>query len=90
MIVNYLDSQFNPTEPNKAVLVKVLHDDGRIVFGVPNKSTYANWDEAKHPRHPAGDERGGEFAPVTTTLRALLSPLLLRAACWSGRAALTL
>lgn len=24
------------------------------------------WDESKHPRHPAGDSRGGEFAPKGT------------------------
>jgi hypothetical protein len=25
------------------------------------------WDEAKHPRRPAGSEAGGEFAPASTT-----------------------
>lgn len=24
----------------------------------------AKWDESQHPRHPAGDDRGGEFAPA--------------------------
>lgn len=28
----------------------------------------ANWDEAKHPRHPPGSARGGEFASQSATL----------------------
>lgn len=33
----------------------------------PRPITKAEWDEAKHPRHPSGDERGGEFAPTGIT-----------------------
>lgn len=29
-----------------------------------NLDLITKWDESKHPRHPAGDERGGEFAPA--------------------------
>ncbi len=28
--------------------------------------TSAAWEESKHPRHPRGDDRGGEFAPKST------------------------
>jgi SPP1 gp7 family putative phage head morphogenesis protein len=27
------------------------------------KASFSEWDESKHPRHAAGDDRGGEFAP---------------------------
>ena len=27
---------------------------------------FAEWNEAEHPRHPAGSEKGGEFAPVSS------------------------
>jgi hypothetical protein len=46
-----------------AVLVKNKGQEPQAVL------TAAGWDESKHPRHPAGDEKGGEFAPAgyTTT-----------------------
>lgn len=34
--------------------------------------TAAGWDESKHPRYPAGDERGGEFAPKYAATEARL------------------
>ena len=38
------------------------------------KKVFAEWDEAKHPRHGAGDDKGGEFAPAGSgPLRKALS-----------------
>lgn len=45
-------------------IIEYAADDAEIArtyMEVPGKRTYAEWDESKHPRHPAGDERGGEF-----------------------------
>jgi seryl-tRNA synthetase len=33
------------------------------VFAVAFMSAYKAWDESQHPRHEAGDNKGGEFAP---------------------------
>ncbi len=65
--IAYIDDKFNPVSPDEATLVKVRMDDGRIVFARPVRD-YATWDEEKHPRHPAGDESGGEFAPKGSDL----------------------
>lgn len=34
---------------------------GDIVLRAELQHKYAQWDESKHPRHPAGDDRGGEW-----------------------------
>ena len=35
----YLDSKFNPTSPEKAALVKVIQDNGRVTFYRPERPT---------------------------------------------------
>lgn len=48
--------------------------DGRVFNCIPlaradsSGAVYAAWDGSKHPRHPAGTEDGGEFAPAGVTL----------------------
>lgn len=37
--VVYVDDQFNPVQRDAATLIKVLFDDGGVVFGVPNRLT---------------------------------------------------
>lgn len=40
-------------------------DDGEAFWQARlRKKNYAVWDESKHPRHPAGTDQGGEFAPA--------------------------
>jgi hypothetical protein len=34
--------------------------------GDPRELTAAAWEETKHPRHPSGSDKGGEFAPKTS------------------------
>ena len=38
-------------------------DDLHFMFDEDEDATSLAWDEDEHPRHEAGDERGGEFAP---------------------------
>lgn len=47
------------TEQEAAILLEMEP----LVAEEEEPRTAAAWDESEHPRHPAGDERGGEFAP---------------------------
>jgi predicted ABC-type ATPase len=50
-------------------------DPEPVLSLVSSALTAAGFDESKHPRHPKGDERGGEFAAKTSPVREALAKL---------------
>lgn len=53
---------FEPQSMNKKLgAVETSRTDAGVNWKFDLTKKYAEWDESKHPRHAAGDDKGGEF-----------------------------
>lgn len=58
--VAYLASKFKSVNPNDAEFVKIIFDDGQVVFARRDNPTVHDYDPDQ-PRAPAGDPDGGQW-----------------------------
>jgi DNA topoisomerase-1 len=67
--VAYLTTDFEPATPATAEMVKVIFDDGRVVFAHKVKKQVADYDP-EQPRDPKGTGTGGRWTTGAETLVA--------------------